>query len=165
MTRWLIATARALLAAGMMAGMVAGAAPAGPLTPRPGWEVIATRLDYPGLLARLRRAIRAEGFGLVTEAGPTEAARSRGIAIPGNRVLGVFRNDYAVRILRLSTAAMIEAPIRFYVTENPDGTATLAWKRPSHVLAPYLDEGGAELARAAEELDAAFAAIAARALR
>ena len=39
--------------------------------------------------------------------------RSGGIEIPENRVVGVFNNDYAVRILDMSTAAMIEAPLRF----------------------------------------------------
>ena len=63
-------------------------------------------------------------MGVVTQAGPTQAAASRGITIPGNRVIGVFNNDFAVNILALSTAAMIEAPIRFYVTEGADGTAT-----------------------------------------
>ena len=89
--------------------------------------------------------------------------RARGITIPGNRVIGVFNNVYAVKVLSLSTAAMIEAPIRFYVTENADGTATLAYKTPSFVFAPYFAEGGAELEAVAAELDAKFAAIAARA--
>ncbi|WP_181869960.1 hypothetical protein [Halomonas sp. DQ26W] len=55
---------------------------------------------------------------------------------------------------------MIEAPIRFCVTENEDDTATLAWKRPSHVLAPYVGEGGEALEEIGRELDAVFAAIA-----
>ena len=78
-------------------------------------------------------------------------------------MVGVFNNDFAVRILALSTAAMIEAPVRFYVTENADGTATLSWKEPSFVFAPYLDEGGPALAGIAQDLDRHFAAIAARA--
>ncbi len=36
------------------------------------------------------------------------------------------RSDFAVRAVRASTAAMIEAPIQFYVTENDDGTAALS---------------------------------------
>ena len=78
-------------------------------------------------------------------------------------MIGVFNNDFAVRVLATSTAAMIEAPIRFYVTENADGTATLSYKLPSTVFAPYLDEGGADLAALAAELDRHFAAIAAQA--
>lgn len=130
---------------------------------REGWRVIPTAQSYDDLLTRLRDAIKAEKMGLVTEAGPTEAAAKRGETIPGNRVLGVFRNDYAVRIIRLSTAAMIEAPIRIYVTEGPDGAASLSWKTPSFVFAPYVEEAGEDLSAAATELDAIFEAIAAKA--
>jgi uncharacterized protein (DUF302 family) len=140
------------------------ATPAAALEAREGWVVRATGKPYAALLDALKAAVAAEKFAVVTEAGPTEAAEARGVTIPGNRVVGVFRNDYAVRALAASEAAMIEAPIRFYVTENADGTATLSWKTPSHVFAPYANEGGAALAAVAEELDAAFAAIAARAV-
>lgn len=137
---------------------------AGALEPRPGWSVADSAKDYATLLEDLRAAVAAEKMGLVTEAGPTEAAAARGVTIPGNRVVGVFRNDFAVRTLALSEAAMIEAPIRFYVVERPQGGATLAYKTPSHVFAPYAAEGGAALGDIAAELDAIFAAIAARAL-
>lgn len=128
--------------------------------PREGWEVVETDLSYAALIEALKAAVKANGMNVVTEAGPTEAAAKLGEIIPGNRVIGVFAPTYAVRILPLSTAAMIEAPIRFYVTEDADGTATLSWKTPSHVFAPYADEGGADLAAIAAELDAAFATIA-----
>lgn len=139
-----------------------------PLQQRPGWAVHPTTKPYDQLLQDLRAAVKAEGLITVTQAGPTQAAAARGITIPGNRVLGVFNNDYAVRVLALSTAAMIEAPIRFYVTENvteiANGSATLSYKEPSHVFQPYLGEGGAELLQIAAELDLRFARIAAQAL-
>lgn len=135
------------------------------IAPREGWRVVATDLAYADLLDRLRLAVPEEGLAVVTEAGPTEAARQRGVEIPGNRVVGVFNNDIAVRVLALSTAAMIEAPVRFYVTENGDGTATLSWKTPSLAFAPYLDEGGDALESIVSDLDARFDAIAARAAR
>ncbi|MEM9318182.1 MAG: DUF302 domain-containing protein [Pseudomonadota bacterium] len=130
------------------------------LTPRDGWEVHATPHSFDDLVARTRDAISENGLAVVTQAGPTGAAANRGIEIPGNRIIGAFNNQFAVRILELSTAAMIEAPVRFYVTENADGTATLSYKRPSMVFAPYADEGGAALGDAASELDEIFAAIA-----
>lgn len=127
---------------------------------REGWESVDTAVPYEDLVGAVKSAAGDHGMGVVTEAGPTQAAAARGIDIPGNRVIGLFNNDYAVRILGLSEAAMIEAPIRMYVTENPDGTATLSYKRPSFVLAPYMDEGGADLKAAADELDAVFDEIA-----
>lgn len=153
----------AVCALGLVALLQPAISSGGPIAPRDGWEIVETAKTYPALLEDLRAAVAAEKMGLVTEAGPTEVAKKRGVEIPGNRVLGVFRNDYAVRILRASTAAMIEAPVRFYVTEAEDGMAWLSWKRPSAVFAPYMTEGGLDLADAAAELDEIFAAIAARA--
>lgn len=135
------------------------------IAPRAGWAVHDTGHSYADLLERLREAVREHGMAVVTEAGPTEAARARGEEIPGNRVLGVFRNDFAVRAVRLAPAAMIEAPIRFYVTEDSDGTATLSYKTPGFVFAPYADLGGDGLAALAAELDTIFAAIAEAAVR
>lgn len=130
---------------------------------RDGWRVIETNQTYEELLESLRSAVSAENMGVVTDVGPTEMAARRGEDIPGNRVIGVFRNDFAVRAVRASVAAMIEAPIRFYVTEADNGTATLSWKTPNHVFAPYFDEGGDELRRIAQELDEKFEAIGRRA--
>lgn len=147
----------------LLAMLIPGIAFAGDLGPREGWRVLSTGLSYSDLLERLLQAVSEQGMGVVTQAGPTEAARERGIEIPGNRVVGVFNNDVAVRILGLSTAAMIEAPIRFYVTEDAGGTATLSWKEPSFVLAPYAGEGGPALDAISAELDATFETVAGQA--
>lgn len=133
---------------------------AGPVAEREGWIVMRTDMPFDTLLTAVKTATKANGMGVVTEAGPTAMAASRGITIPGNRVIGVFNNDFAVKVLATSTAAMIEAPIRFYVTESPDGTSTLSYKTPSHVFAPYADEGGEDLSDLAAMLDQRFAAIA-----
>lgn len=134
------------------------------LGPREGWEVVRTGKGFDALVADTRAAAGDGGLAVVTMAGPTDAAARRGIEIPGNRVLGLFNNDFAVRLLRQSTAAMIEAPIRVYVTENTDGTATLSYVRPSVRLAPYAD-GAPGVSSIAAELDAAFAAVAEAAAR
>ncbi len=135
------------------------------LQPREGWAVHPTSQTYEALTKAVRAAVKSNGLIVVTQAGPTKAAANRGITIPGNRVLGVFNNDFAVRVLETSTAAMIEAPIRMYVTENEDGTATLSYKLPSYVMAPYSDEGGMALAEIARELDTRFQTIAATAVK
>jgi len=127
--------------------------------PRDGWVVLPTGKAFDVLVADVKRAVKAGKMGVVTQAGPTGAAKARGIEIPGNRVIGVFNNRYAVRILELSTAAMIEAPIRLYVTEE-EGGAVLSYKTPSLVFAPYMEEAGPELGVAAAELDAIFQTIA-----
>ncbi|WP_291727282.1 DUF302 domain-containing protein [Leisingera sp. F5] len=143
--------------------LAASAAAAGNIAPRDGWAVHETSKPYEQLIQDVKAAAKAEGLGVVTQAGPTKAAAARGITIPGNRVIGLFNNDFAVKILALSTAAMIEAPVRLYVTGEENGSATLAYKLPSHVFAPYTDEGGDALKALAEQLDRRFALIAERA--
>lgn len=127
---------------------------------RDGWIVMPSEKPFDVLLDDLKAAVKANQMAVVTQAGPTGAAARRGITIPNNRVVGVFNNVFAVRILSLSTAAMIEAPIRFYVTEDDAGNATLSYKTPSFVFSPYTAEAGDDLVAAAAELDAIFLAIA-----
>ncbi|GAB4349867.1 MAG: hypothetical protein Kow006_11950 [Gammaproteobacteria bacterium] len=126
-------------------------------------EVLVYRSSHPfaQLEARLIRAIEGHRMGLVAHASASRGARARGVAIPGNAVLGVFRNDYAVRMLRASVAAGIEAPLRIYLTKNPDGSTTLRYRPPGAVFAPY---GSPELDAMARELDEIFAGIVADAL-
>jgi uncharacterized protein (DUF302 family) len=134
-------------------------APAQALQPLPGWEIRETPHDYATLVERLEAAIEASPLALVTRASATVGARAIGREIPGNMVIGVFAPPFAVRMLEASVQAGIEAPLRLYVTENEDGTATLSWRTASHVFAPY-DEGGSALDELAIELDALLLAIA-----
>lgn len=150
---------------GLVAILMARAASADDLAPREGWAVHPTEKSFAQTVEATRAAIKANGLFVVTQAGPTEAAARRGITIPGNRIIGAFNNEFAVRVLETSTAAMIEAPIRFYVTENSNGTATLSYKLPSALFAPYVDEGGEKLSLIGAELDARFADIASDAIR
>jgi uncharacterized protein (DUF302 family) len=133
---------------------------AGTVKPRDGWVVINTHQSFAALSGRLEASVKAEKMGLVTSVSASAGAKSAGITIPGNRVIGVFRNDFARRMLGASVPAGIEAPIRFYLTENSNGTATLSYKKPSFVFAPYYDEDGPALKTLATELDAIFAKIA-----
>ncbi len=151
---------RFLIVALSLFALSATASPA----PRDGWSVIETTQTYDALIDRLKAAVAANKMGIVTQAGPTEAAKARGVTIPGNRVIGVFNNVYAVRMLAASEAAMIEAPVRFYITEQADGSATLSYKTPSLVFAPYTGDNP-DVGVIAAELDGIFAAIAEAATR
>ena len=128
----------------------------------PGWSVSKTAHSYKNLIERLDAAVKANKMGLVTRASATAGAASLGKTIPGNMVVGVYRPDFAIRMLEASVPAGIEAPIRFYITENADGTATLSYKKPSAVFAPYAD-GGGRLKETAAELDNIFTKIASEA--
>lgn len=124
--------------------------------PYPGTEIVETKFTFGQLRSRLEGAIEKNGMFVVTAASASAGAKHRGITIPGNLVLGVYRNDFAVRMLKASVPAGIEAPLRFYLTENSNGTATLTYRKPSAVFSVY---GSADLDAMAAELDGIWAKI------
>ena len=132
---------------------------AGTVQSREGWKVFDTTLTFTTLVQKLEVAVKSNKMAIVTTASASEGAKAQGFSIAGNRVVGVYRNDFARRMLESSIAAGIEAPIRFYVTENADGTATLSYKTPTAVFSPYFAEAG-NLRALAQELDAIFETIA-----
>lgn len=128
--------------------------------PAPGQPIdtasVKSRNGFDATVARLEKSIADNKMGLVAQASASRGAAARGVKIPGNAVLMVFRNDYAVRMLAASVPAGIEAPLRIYVTEDADGKASVSYRRPSAVFAPYRN---AELDRLARELDPVFETI------
>lgn len=152
---------RALAVSILMVGtMVGSRADAAELGKRKGWSVQKTPHGFADLVKRLEETVKKNKMGVVNAASASDGAKAQGFTIPGNRVVGVFRNDFARRMLTASVAAGIEAPIRFYIAETADGKATLAYRPPSVVFAPYMREGGKELRVVAKELDEVFAVIA-----
>lgn len=121
--------------------------------PLPGTVSMKTTHRFDALVTRLEAAIERHKMGLVARASASRGAAVRGVKIRGNAVLMVFRNDYAVRMLNASVPAGIEAPLRIYVTEESDDTATVTYRMPSAVFAPYRSRALDEMAK---ELDAVF---------
>ena len=109
-----------------------------------------TYFSFGELRNRLESAIEANGMFVVTAANAGAGAKRRGVTIPGNLVLGVRRNVFAVRMLKTSVASGIGAPLRLYVTANPDKTATLTYRNPNAVFGVY---GSAALNKKAAEIN------------
>ena len=135
----------------MMAACVAAAADVS--APLPRTVTIKTKHGFDALVSRVEKAVADNKMGLVAQASDSRGAANLGVKIAGNMVLMVFRNDYAVRMLQASVPAGIEAPIRLYVTENADGSASLTYRSPTAVFAPY---GNRKLDEMAKELDVIF---------
>lgn len=150
---------RALLVSALLAaGLVSAAAPA---VAQDGRVTAVSRAPFQTVVEALEQAITEQKMALVCHANAQAGAAARGVKIKGNQVLMVFRNDFAVRLLAADPAAGFEAPIRIYLYENADGTATLAYLPPSAVFAPYAH---AEVKKIAAELDPIFKSIVDRAL-
>src|SRR6516164_5176844 len=143
----------------VVAGVIAGAITTLPVTvsAQEGRRITVTSAaPFSRVAEALERAVTEEKMGLVCHANAQRAAAGRGVTIKGNQVLMVFRNDFAVRLLAADPAAGFEAPIRIYVFENGDGTATVSYLPPSTVFAPYRHP---EVQAVARELDPIFKAI------
>lgn len=153
---------RLLTAALLATALMASTARADQGYPYDGMVVVATQHSYDALSEKVKQVVQANGMAIVTTASASAGAANRGVKIPGNVVFGVFRNDFAVRMLAASVPAGIEAPLRVYVTEGADGKATLTYRRPSAVFKAY---GGGDLDAIGNELDAIFQKIAAEAAR
>ncbi len=158
--------ALALFALGFAAPIHASGLPGVQTLPSPhGFEALIAKLEAAVAAHKMAMVAKASasqgaaarGVKVVAKASASQGAAARGVKIPGNAVIMVFRNDYAVRMLEASVPAGIEAPLRFYVTENADGKTSLTWRAPSATFAPY---GSAPLDEMARELDPVFAAIA-----
>ncbi len=145
------------LGASVLTILISLGAAAHDATPFPGTHVIKTGHSYQAMVKKLPEAVAKNKMGVVAKASATLGARKIGVTIPGNMVVMVFHPKFAVRMLDASVPAGIEAPLRFYITENSDGTTTLTYRDPSSVFAPY---GSTELDKMAKELDAIFARIA-----
>lgn len=139
--------------------VAAHAAPA--IAQQPSRVTAVARAPFAKVTAALERAVADHKMALVCHANAQRAAAGRGVTIRGNQVLMVFRNDFAVRLLAVDPAAGFEAPIRIYVYENADGSATISYVPPSVVLAPYTSP---EVQRIGAELDPIFKAIVDQAL-
>ncbi len=120
-----------------------------------------SRTPFSKVAEALEHAITEEKMGLVCHANAQRGAAARGVTIKGNQVLMVFRPDFAVRLLAADPRAGFEAPIRIYVYENADGTATVSYLPPSTVFAQYRNP---DVQAVATELDPIFKRIVDRAL-
>ncbi|MEM9276969.1 MAG: DUF302 domain-containing protein [Pseudomonadota bacterium] len=127
---------------------------------RDGWITHETDIPYAELFPRLKEAIKTTPLRQITTASASAGAKGRGLTIAGNRVVGVYNNFFAVRMLEASIAAGIEAPLRFYLTERPRGGSNITYKIPTEVFRPYFDEGGKDLKDMAKELDGLMDTIA-----
>ncbi len=125
--------------------------------------VIRTGETYDAMVKSLNAATRANKIGIFVQASAAISAKRMGKIIPGNVVVELYRPDFVVWLLKASVRAVISAPIRFYIAEDPGtGKATLTCHTPSSVFSPCKN---AELGAVAPEYGTIFAKIAADAVK
>ncbi|MFQ5947162.1 MAG: DUF302 domain-containing protein [Anaerolineae bacterium] len=126
-----------------------------------GKVVLSSKASFSKVAAAMLKAITNQGMGLVCHANAQQGAAYRRVKIPGNQVFLIFRNDFAVRLINADPRSAYEAPIRIYLYENPDGTATVNYIKPSVLFEVYSHP---EVAKVGAELDPIFEKIVREAL-
>lgn len=109
-------------------------------------------LDVDATTAKLTEAVLAAPMGLVAHINGQANAAKRGITVPADQILEIFRPDFAVRVWQADKRAGIDIPLRIHVYET-DGKTTVSMRSPSAVFAPY---NNAKLDGIAGELELIF---------
>ena len=112
-------------------------------------------LDVDKAAALLQAAIAAYPMGLVAHINGQANCAKKGIAVPADQILEVFRPDFAIRVWKAEKAAGIDIPLRIYLYAQGSQTHVL-FRTPHEVFAPY---NNAELINIAEELAPIFDTI------
>jgi uncharacterized protein (DUF302 family) len=112
----------------------------------------AVSLSVDAAAEKLIAAIAAYPMGLVAHANGQANCAKKGISVPADQVLEVFRPDYAVKVWAADKAAGIDIPLRIHLYEA-DGRTWVAHRPASVVFQPYLNP---QLDILGGELDAIF---------
>lgn len=114
------------------------------------------KLDTDKTVALLSEAVADVSLGLVAHINGQANCARRGIQVPADQILEIFRPDFAVRVWNAEKAAGIDIPLRIHCYDAGRGHTTVAFRTAQEVFAPY---NNPELDRIGQELDAIFARL------
>ncbi len=112
----------------------------------------AVNLSVDEAAEKLLAAVAAYPMGLVAHANGQANCAKKGMTVPADQVLEIFRPDYAVKVWTADKAAGIDIPLRIHLYEA-DGRNWVAYRPAADVFKPYAN---AQLDALAVELDAIF---------
>ncbi len=116
---------------------------------------VSTR-PHAQIVKALQAAIADAGLKLLYEIDVRAALANAGHRVLGARLMFYFHPDLVQRVLRTDWTAMVEAPLKFLVIEQPDGTTTVRWADPAVSFSRYghlaLAEFGHELSSIADRV-------------
>jgi uncharacterized protein (DUF302 family) len=118
-------------------------------------QTLVLKLDTDTVAAHLIEAILAYPMGLVAHINGQMNAAKRGLNVPADQILEVFRPDFAVRVWQADKQAGIEIPLRIHLYAVGELTV-VNYRRASDIFAPYANPA---LNALALELDAIFGVL------
>lgn len=115
----------------------------------------AVSLSVDEAAEKLIDAITACPMGLVAHINGQANCAQKGIAVPADQILEVFRPDYAVKVWAADKTAGIDIPLRIHLyAEN--GLTWIAHRPASRVFQSYANP---QLDELGNELDAVFSQL------
>lgn len=118
-------------------------------------KTISVTLDADKTAQLLIEAVAAYPMGLVSHINGQANCAKRGVNVPSDQILEIFRPDFAVRVWQAEKAAGIEIPLRVHVYDA-GGHTVVAFRTPGEVFAPYANSA---LNKIADELAPIFDTI------
>lgn len=112
-------------------------------------------LDADAAAAKLSEAVQAVPMGLVAHINGQANAAKRGLTVPADQILEVFRPDFAIRVWQADKTAGIDIPLRIHLYQA-DGKTVVAFRTAQEVFAPYANP---TLDAIAAEVDPIFQGI------
>lgn len=101
---------------------------------------------------KLTAAIAAYPMGLVAHINGQANCARKGITVPADQILEVFRPDYAVKVWAVEKAAGFDIPLRIHLYEA-NGRTWVAYRPAIEIFQAYLNP---QLDVLGSELDAIF---------
>jgi uncharacterized protein (DUF302 family) len=98
----------------------------------------AVSLSVDEAAEQLIAAIAAYPMGLVAHANGQANCAKKGMVVPADQVLEVFRPDYAVKVWAAEKAAGIDVPLRIHLYEA-DGKTWVAYRPAAEIFKPYVN--------------------------
>jgi len=115
-------------------------------------KTLTIKLDTEQAAQILIAAAAAYPMGLVAHINGQANCAKRGIQVPADQILEIFRPDFAVRVWKAEKQAGFDIPLRIHLYDS-DGKTKVAFRTAQEIFAPY---GNQELNRIAGELDEIF---------
>lgn len=115
-------------------------------------KTFTVKLDTDKTAQLLIEAVAAYPMGLVAHINGQANCAKRGIQVPADQILEIFRPDFAVRVWKTEKSAGIDIPLRVHLYQR-DGNTVVTFRTARSVFAPYANP---ELDRIAVDLDGIF---------
>ena len=112
-------------------------------------------LDADAAAAKLTEAAQAVPMGVLAHLNGQANCAQKGITVPADQVLEIFRPDFAIRVWQAHKPAGIDIPLRIHLYDA-GGKTVVNYRTAAEVFAPYASPA---LDAIAGDIDPIFARI------